>query len=343
MQQADSSQISPRSRFPALDPEPPPRPWRRIGVTLIILLAGLGSWVGYVLSGTAPHHRSPAISVSFVRGLTGVVLAETPGGYLSETDLHTGNAVVFKRLGQFSSNPDPAVSADGRYLLDAAVGRLVSISSFGHLQTVPNALSFAPGDTPGFSADPWSDHDIGVVELSYPNGAEGVQSPIPVADVEPVRTGRAASLGRADSAAGDQQQEGAFIAVPKRGKPLPNGNQPDAKLVLTDAGSRPRLLATTARLNRVLGVKRGAATTSLVPIPNPQGSMVAVAVSSLKGANYYSAGIVVVSRKGRVLGSQRGASAFSWAAWSHSGKTLAFVGYGQAGPRSPSGQSVPAA
>lgn len=333
MQPADSSQISPRPRFPALDPEPPIHPWRRAGATLIVLLAGLGSWLGYTLSGPAPHH-SAVVSVSFVRGLAGVVLAETPGSYLSETDMRTGKVVVFRNFGQFSSNPDPAVSADDKYLLDVAVGRLLSLSSLGHPQTVPNALSFTPGDMPGFMADPWSDHDTGVVELTYPTyptGGGGLQSTIPVAAVNSARTGRAVSLGPADSAAGDPQQAGAFIAVPKPGQPLPNGNQPDAKLVLTDAGSRPRLLATTAQLNRVLGVKHGTAT-SLVPIPNPQGSMVAVEVSSLIGSNYYSAGTVVLSRKGTVLGSQPGASGFAWAGWSHSGSMLAFVGYSRAGP-----------
>jgi hypothetical protein len=331
MQPADSSQIGPRPRFPALDPEPPPRPWRRAGITLIILLAGLGSWIGYTLAGTVPHHRSAAVPVSFVRGLTGVVLAETPGSYLSATDMQTGKAVVFKNLGQFSSNPGPAVSADGRYLLDANVAQLLSLSSLDHPRTVPNALSFSPGDMPGFTSSPWTGHDTGVVELHYPLAAGGLESTVPVATVESIRTGRAVSLGRADAAAGDPRQAGAFIAVPKPGAALPDGNQPDARLVLADAGARSRVLATAAQLSHLLGVKR-ATTVSLVPIPNPQGSMVAVAVVSVTGHNDNAAGIVVLSRKGKVLGWQLGASAFAWAGWSHSGSTLAFVGYSRAGP-----------
>jgi hypothetical protein len=338
MQLADSSQISPRPRFPALDPEPPPHPWRRLGATVIVLvLAGLGSLLGYNLSGAAPrsHHRA-TVAVSFVRGLSGVVLAETPGSYLSETDMQTGKSVVFKNLGQFSSNPDPAVSADGRYLLDAAVGHLLSLSSLNHLQDLPNGLSFSPGDMPGFMADPWTDHDTGVVELSYPTGAGGLQSTIPVAQVESVQTGRAVSLGPADSAAGDPRQKGAFIAVPKRGQPFPNGNQPDTSLVLTDAGSRSRLLATESQLSHAVGIKRGTAV-SLVPIADPQGSMVAVQVNAMTGGGggtvVSGGGIVVLSRNGAVLGSQPGAGGFlSWAGWSHSGKTLAFLGYGNGGP-----------
>jgi hypothetical protein len=338
MQPADSSQIGQRPRFPALDPEPPPHPWRRAGATLIVLvLAGLGSWLGYSLPGAAPrpHHRA-TVSVSFVRGLSGVVLAETPGSYLSETDMQTGKAVVFKNLGQFSSNPDPAVSADGRYLLDAAVGRLLYLSKLGHPQALQNQLSFVPGDMPGFMADPWSDHDAGVVELSYPVGSQDIQSTIAVAAVTSVRTGRALSLGSADSAAGDPRQAGAFIAVPKPGRPLPDGNQPDARVVLADVGARTRVLATAAKLSHVLGIKKGTAV-SLVPGPNPQGSKVAVQVSRLTrsagGTLIENAGgIVVLSRTGALLGSAPGASGLAWAGWSHSGKTLAFIGYDRAGP-----------
>jgi hypothetical protein len=328
MQLADSSRISPRPRFPALDPEPPPHPWRRVGVTLLVLLlAGLGSWLGYIRSAAAPH-RSAAVPISFVRGLAGVVLAETPGSYLSETDLQSGKVVVFKKLGQFSSNPDPAVSADGRYLLDAAVGHLLSLTSLGQLEAVPNALSYSPGDMPGFMAYPWSDHDTGVVELSYPLGIQGLQSDVPVAAVESVRTGRSVSLGPADSAAGDPRHAGAFIAVPKRGQPLPDGNQPDAAVALADAGARSRQLAATAELNHAIGIKRETAV-SLVPIPNPQGSMVAVQVIPATGS---AGGLVVLSRNGTLLGAQPGAGGSAWAGWSHSGKTLAFVGYSRSGP-----------
>jgi hypothetical protein len=276
------------------------------------------------------------VSVSFVRGLSGIVLAETPGSYLSETDLQTGKAAQFKQLGQFSSNPDPAVSADGKYLLDVAVGRLLSMSSLGHPEAVQNGLSFVPGDMPGFMSDPWSDHDTGVVELSYPVGTGDIQSTVAVAAVTSVRTGRAVSLGPADYAAGDPRQAGAFIAVPKPGRPLPDGNQPDARIVLADAGARTRVLATAAQLSRVLRIKKGTAV-SLEPIPDPQGSKVAVQVSTLTqsagGTLIENAGgMVVLSRSGALLGSASGASGFTWAGWSHSGKTLAFIGYGRAHP-----------
>jgi len=298
---------------------------------LLVLLAGLGTWLGYSLSRTAPHH-STAVSVPSVRGLAGVVLAETPGGYLSETDMRTGQVVVAKNLGEFSSSPAPAISLDGKYLYDAAVARLVSLSSPGHLQTVPNALSFSNAGISGFAAYPWTDHDNGVVE---PTGPEGYLTTTTIAVAESVRTGQAFSLGTANSVGGDPQQEGAFIAVPGTGQPLPDGTQPDAGVALADAGSRTHLLATTSQLERALGIKDGT-TVSLVPIPSPQGSMVAVQVLSIGGGAAGGqvvespAGVVVLSRNGALLGSQP--IGFGWAGWSHSGSTLAFVSYTGAAP-----------
>src|SRR5262249_10877960 len=103
-----------RPRFPALDPEPPRRPLRRLGALLVVvILAGLGSWLGYAQSGTTPHH-SAVVPVSYVRGLAGVVLAEAPSSVLAATDMQTGKAVMLTGLGQFSSEPNPAVSADGK-------------------------------------------------------------------------------------------------------------------------------------------------------------------------------------------------------------------------------------
>ena len=202
---------------------------------IVVILAGFGSWLGYAQSGVTPH-RSTVVHVAHVRGLTGVVLAEAPSSVLSATDMQAGKAVMLSNLGQFSSNPNPAVSADGKFLLDAAIGKLLSISSLSHPQTTPNALSFSPGNMPGFLADPWSDHDASVVELSFPGGVQGLQLPTEVAAVESVRTGHAVSLGPADSAAGDPQHPGAFVAVPRPGRPLSNGIQPDGGVVLADVG-----------------------------------------------------------------------------------------------------------
>jgi hypothetical protein len=177
-------------------------------------------------------------------------------------------------------------------------------------------------------AEPWSDNDADLVELSFPVGAGGLQSTIPVASAESVQTGSSVSLGPADSAGGDPQQEGAFIAVPATDEPFSNG--PDTEIILADAGSPSRLLATTSQLERALGINDGTAAT-LVPIPNPQGSVVAVQVATqVSSTESSAAGIVVLNRNGVLLGTQPSGS--GWAGWSHSGSKLAFVSYSKAGP-----------
>jgi hypothetical protein len=75
---------------------------------IVVILAGFGSWLGYTQSGTTPH-RSTVVPVSYVRGLTGVVLAEAPSSVLSATDVQAGKAVMLSNLGQFSSQPATSV------------------------------------------------------------------------------------------------------------------------------------------------------------------------------------------------------------------------------------------
>jgi hypothetical protein len=215
------------------------------------------------------------------------------------------------------------------------MGKLVSITSPLHPQAVPNALSFAPGNSPGAlpstAQSPWSDHNTSVVELTYPMTAAGFPSSTPAAELQSVHSGHAVFLGPADFAAGDPQRAGAFIAVPAPGEPPPNSIQPDAKIELHDAGSAPVVLATAAMLNRDLGIP-AKTQVSLTLMPNSQGTMVAVNVESITASIAGPGGVVVLSRTGKVLGTQPPATGGAWAlAWSPSAKTLAFLEYGPAG------------
>jgi len=70
---------------------------------------------------------------------------------------------------------------------------------------------------------------------------------------------------------------------------------------------------------------------TLTPVPNPQGTMVAVEVRPATG--HGSSGIVVLSRTGKVLGSQSpGMAGIPAMAWARSGTSLAFIGRGAYGP-----------
>src|SRR5262249_46586183 len=132
-----------------------------------------------------------------------------------------------------------------------------------------------------------------------------------------------------DSAAADPQAPGAFVAYAKPSRVTPPGGvQPDVRLELRDAGARPRVLATSARITHALGIKSRYGVT-LIPFANPQGTMVAVAVQPIGGG---PGGVVVVSRRGKLLGHQSVVLGRSPAlAWSRSGTTLAHVGAGTYG------------
>jgi hypothetical protein len=246
---------------------------------------------------------------------------------MSLTDVHTGRVMLLRALGTLPQSPPPAVSADGKFLVSVAMGRLFSLARPVQPANVPNALTF-PTYTNLYLPDPFSDHDASLVVQSYP-----AYYPTPPAtySVQSVRTGRTTPLGIGDSgAAADPQVAGAFVAYarPSRVTP-PGGAQPDIRLELRDAGARPRVLATSARIIHVLGIRPRYGVT-LVPLPNPQGTMVAVAVQSIGGSG--QGGIVVYSRGGRLLGFQSaGISGSPAVAWSRSGTSLAYLSQGSSG------------
>jgi hypothetical protein len=330
-QSAESPQAALRPRFPALDPEPPPRrPWRIAALALIVALA-LAGGVSYAAFSPSGQHKHPAASAAISRAsdFDGIVLAETNNNFLSLTDLRTGKEELLKGLGVFGENPAPVVSADHNFLIDPDTGKVISLSSELHPAVVPNHLSFYPGTTASY---PWSDHDSYIVESTNPNNAIGLSANLD-ATVQSVQTGNSIDLGAADNPVGDPQQAGAFFAVPAPGNlPAPglNAPAPDSQLVLADTGAATQVLATSGTLTDILGFTPGTAVT-LVPLVNRQGTMVAVQVAA---ANQTSspAGIVVLSRSGTVLGAEPieggGSAAVSW---SGDGSMLAFVSAAKSG------------
>jgi hypothetical protein len=243
----------------------------------------------------------------------GIVLAEAPSGQLTLTDLRSGRSVRLSGLGLFATSPAPVVSADGKYLIAPTMGELISLANPAAPVKVRNALSFSNTSDPALLS-PFADHDRSIVlqRLTYT---------LPVAkaptSVQSVSTGRVTSLGIADTAAGDPQAPGAFVPVAWHGLPLHDGVTPDVRLELRDVGSRPRVLAAAASLSHALGISSKVPVT-LRAFPNPQGTMVA--------------GVVVLSRLGKLLGAESaGSPAIPAIAWNRPGTTLAFIGRGAAG------------
>jgi hypothetical protein len=326
---------SPRRSFPATDPEPPRDRWRAIRRSVmpavVVLAAGLGYLVYAHHSGPAarPAGRPPGpAATSIAAGFSGTVLAQLPGGELSLTSMSTGKAVVLKNLGAFGTISPEQVSPDGRYLVDPNSSRVISLASLAHPAAVSNGLTFpAPGTVQTQAY--WSDHDTRIFLLSY--ASNGGSQTFPAGEVETVTTGSTSALHHLDGAVGDPLAAGAFVAVPGTRQPPPpqQGSAPDTALKLEDVGRPARLLATAATLARAAGLKPGSHV-SVDPVPNPTGTMVAVTVfpAAAAGGGGGPGGIVVLSRSGKVLGTQTGGQ-FD-IAWSASGRSLVTIGPGPA-------------
>jgi hypothetical protein len=324
-----ASEAPPRLRFPALDPEPPPSPWRiarRVLVLVVVLAIGFGGYTAVSRlggrTGRAPSASQPA-SVSAGSKFSGVVLAQRANGSLSLTDMASGKTVLLTKLGDFGSLNPGLVSPDGRFLLDPGTGQIVSFARLAHPALVPNKLLFTPAGA-GYTQAYWSDHDTSVVVLVYSNSPSPT---FPAVAVQNVTTGATSALHGIDNAAGDPQQPGAFVSVPVPGPPPASAPPDDAAVELKDAGSPARLLATTATLVRAAGLKKGSLV-SLDPVPNPQGTMVAVDVYGPGTMG----GIVVLSRTGKVLATEQAVPGGLFdTVWSDSGRSLAFVDTGAQG------------
>lgn len=323
---ADPSQTDARARFPALDPEPPRRPWRIAAPALaLIVVAALG--LGYVAMSTGVQ-RKGRIQVSLASPFSGTVLGETSAGVLTLTDLRTGKAKSLTSEGEFGTNPPPVISPDGKYFFDQATGKILSLADPLHPVAVQNSLNLQPGGA-GNLLSPWTGDDADMIVMGLPATLSGLSVTLADATVQALQTGSTVSLGPADYAAGDPRHVGAFISFPSTAEPSSDGQQPDASLKLRDEGAPVHVLATAAALSHLVGIPAKTEVSLLPVLPNPQGTLVAVGIQPVSGRG--SSGIVILSRKGKVLGSATGGLSSSLS-WSPSGHSLAYVSYSGARP-----------
>lgn len=327
MQPADAAGAGLRPRFPALDPEPPRRQWHRAAPALVVVIIVLAGVVGYAALRPG-HHGGGVGQRTRTSPFSGLILAQASSGALSLTDMHTGRVMLLRKLGEFSPNPPPLVSPDGKYLVAAAMGTLFSLATPTQPAKLPNALTFPSTTFSNVSiTDPFSDDDASMLiqntQIGYVTAFSGYE-------VQSVQSGHTTSLGIADSAAGDPQAPGAFVsyAHPSRVTP-PDGVHPDIGVELRDVGAAPKVLVTSAMIDHALGITPRYGVT-LVPYPNPQGTMMAIAVRAIGGDA--PGGVVVYSRAGKLLGFQMvGPSGVRGLAWSRSGRMLTFAGQGNNG------------
>ncbi|HEY5988543.1 MAG TPA: hypothetical protein VIV12_19505 [Streptosporangiaceae bacterium] len=315
-----------RARFPALDPEPPPRPWwRRLlvpaGVIAVaaVVAVSVADWPA--LTGRA--HRSASAPRPTGVVASGRILAETATGGLVVAGPDGGKAVALTALGQFP--PSLRAAPDSRYVW-LGDGQTLSLASLRHPAVTQTKAKFS-ASTQAPLLNPFAGHDRYAVLLDSFHGAPQAIARI---TVNSLATGKAAALGNGHFAAGDPQTVGAFVTVAGAPRPSSAGNQviPDARLELRQAGHAPVTLATAAGLNHGLGASRRRQV-ALIPFPSPSGNQVAVEVQTATANT--TAEIVVLSREGKVLDTPAAPGLPVRLAWSPDGTSLAYVTLGTTG------------
>ena len=322
-----------RRPFPALDPEPPPRPVRARVLTVVAAVAAVAAVAGLVVWLLIPGGpRRPAAAARPAVPLPGVVIVLQPDGILAAARPDGRISRAFPGLGRFEQSW-PSASADGRYLALPS-GRILRVAAGGLAASRLDASRFVAPYSSVVSVGAFADGDRYVVtrgSSSHP----GFQAPAPVS-AAPLGAGSPVPLGSADRAAGDPQAAGAFVTVAASGpvaSATPVLTVPDVRVERRDAGQPPVTLATTAQLLTVVGAPAGQLSL-LALYPSPRGDAVAVVVAP-DTRSPSNAGLVVLGRDGRVLGSVSagiGPSGSSPPAWSPDGRSLAFVTAGDRGP-----------
>jgi hypothetical protein len=215
-------------------------------------------------------------------------------------------------------------SPDNRYL-SLINGQVISIRRGPVLASYPAKVPLSSNTTVALP-DPFADHERFVVMLTdYGNPTQSASNPISLISIA---TGRSVSLGTGDQVEGDPVARGVFaaLAAPPRGSAVALQTNPDARVVLRDAGHPQAVLATAGALSHAVGLARSLPV-SLAVYPAPSGTEVAVSVRPAAGGS--DGGLVILSRSGRMITTLRargGAGpALGVPVWSVSGRALAYL------------------
>jgi hypothetical protein len=322
-----------RRRFPALDPEPPPPPWWRRLLVPVCVLAGVAvivmavRWLPSVFAGSPgrpaagarPGHREP--TARKVRA-GGRVVFVTPSGELALADPDGSHLARASSLGKVGNAL--GASPDNHYLA-LLNGQVISVHPGPVLASYPAKVQLS-SLTAVTLPDPFADHERAVVMLrDFGDPTASASNPISVVSIAP---GRPVSLGTGDQVEGDPVARGVFaaLAAPPRGSAVALQTNPDARVVLRDAGRPQAVLATAGALSHGVGLARSLPV-SLAVYPAPSGAEVAVTVRSAAGGS--DGGLVILSRSGRMITTLRARGgtgpALGVPVWSVSGRALAYL------------------
>jgi len=312
-----------RQRFPALDPEPPPRPWwQRLGMP-----AGVLAIAGTVVTAVLfwPFSSGAPRSAAWAALADGRIVAVTPAGGFALSDPAGGHVT---RPGGLGSVGDLVAAAPGNRLIALFNGQVVRVRPGPALAPYPAKVPLS-SETSVAWPDPFADQGRAlVILLDYGTLTGSTSNPISVVSLA---TGERASLGAGEHVAGDPRAAGAFVAVAAPARPSATlvRATPDSRIELRDAARPPFLLATSGSLNRALAEPSGTPV-ALSAYPAPSGARVAVTVRPVAGRT--AAGVVVLTRGGRIIGSVRATlGAQSIPVWSPSGRSLAYLSAGTGG------------
>jgi hypothetical protein len=266
-----------------------------------------------------PGHRRPAAPavraggrVVFVTQSGELAVANPDGSHLARAG---SLGVVGNALG---------ASPDNRYL-SLVNGQVISVRRGPVLASYPAKVPLSSNDTVALP-DPFAGHERFVVRLmDYGDPGQSASNPISVVSVA---TGHSVSLGTGDQVAGDPAAEGVFAVVtaPPRASAAVLPGNPDARVVLRDAGHPQVVLATAGALSHAVGLARSLPV-SLAVYPAPTGAEVAVTVQPAAGGS--DGGLVILSRSGQIVKRlpARGLAgpALGAPVWSGSSRALAYL------------------
>jgi hypothetical protein len=308
--------------FPAVDPEPEPRPvWRRLLIPVATAaVVGLALLLALVVPRAFSSHPAASRSAAWPTKVGGEVIGWDPTGDRLLAMTPTGKLttpsgpVLASGIDRY-----PSTSPSGFGIL-AGRGRYFYLEN-RHL--TPGPSSFPPGS---FRADdvygisPFAGHDTEIVV-----GGQGLaadpQSPVIIAlDTGGRRALRGAAP--ADQVVGDPATRGAFVSVSAG---LPTGSslnpqQPDSRIEYRRAGQPPAILTTALAMAQAAKIA-GPRHLQLTPYPSPSGKEIAVDVRSTEGNGQGPEAIVVVTRTGSVVG-RMAASGLQQVSWSTAGSRL---------------------
>lgn len=265
------------------------------------------------------EHRQPAAPE--VRAGGRVVLV-TPSGELALANPDGSHLARARSLGAVGN----AVGAapDDHYL-SLLNGQVISVRPGPELASYPAKVQVSSLITVTLP-DPFADHERAVVMLrDFGDPTQSASNPISVVSIT---TGHSVSLGTGDQVAGDPAAEGAFASVtaPARVSAAVLTGNPDARVVLRDAGRPQAVLARAGTLSHAVGLAR-ALPVSLAVYPAPSGAEVAVTVRPAAGGS--DGGLVILSRSGRIIATLRARGgtgpALGVPVWSVSGRALAYL------------------